>query len=156
MPSPAPGRERRPVLPKKKIPSTQKMVKFEKQEMKNSRLVVKNSELYDWLLDYAPKSIKKAVKKSFLRTKNSVMSLCDSAKETLKDIVEREAKEGQQQEEYVDLTPHKHERALKGAYRYFVMSGKPKTDVDSYFYQAKPQMKTLIENQLKEMGGLQR
>ena len=157
--SPAPrskGRGRRPVLPVKIIPSPQKMVEFEKQDMKNSRPVVKNnlSELYDWLLDYAPKLIKKGVKK--LRAKNNVMSLYDGAKETLKGIVEREAEEGQQQEEYVDLTPHEHERALKGAYRRFVMSGKPKTDVDSYFYQARPQMKTLIENQLKEMGGLQR
>ena len=32
------------------------------------------------------------------------------------------------------------------------MPGKPKTDVDSYFDQAKPYIKTLIENQLKEIG----
>ena len=37
--------------------------------------------------------------------------------ETLKDIVEKEAEEEeQQQEEGIDLTPHEHERALKGAY----------------------------------------
>ena len=55
--------------------------------------------------------------------------------ETLKDIVEKEAEEGQQQEqEYED-------DALK-----------PKTDVDSYLDQAKPYIKTLIEKQLKEMG----
>ena len=36
--------------------------------------------------------------------------------ETLKDIVEKEAGEEQQQEEEeIDLTPHEHERALKGA-----------------------------------------
>ena len=75
--------------------------------------------------------------------------------ETLKDIVEKEAEEEEQQEEEekdVDLTPHQHERALKGAYRSFTMPGKPKTDVDSYFDQAKPYIKTLIENQLKKMG----
>ena len=55
-------------------------------------------------------------------------------------------------EEDVNLTPHGHERALKGAYRSFMMPGKPKTDVDSYFDQARPYIKTLIENQLKEMG----
>ena len=66
--------------------------------------------------------------------------------ETLKDIVEKEAGEEQQQEEEeIDLTPHEHERALKGAYRSFVMPGKPKTDIDSYFDQAKPYIKTLIE-----------
>ena len=59
--------------------------------------------------------------------------------ETLKDIVEKEAEEEQQQEEEyeedIDLTPHEHERALNRAYRSFVMPGKPKTDIDSYFDQ---------------------
>ena len=68
--------------------------------------------------------------------------------ETLKDIVEKEAGEQQQQEEDVDLTTHEHERALKGAYKSFKMPGKPKADVDSYFGQAKPYIKTLIEKQL--------
>ena len=70
------------------------------------------------------------------------------------DIVEKEAEEEHQQEEEedVDLTPPEHERALKGAYRSFMMPGKPKTDVDSYFDQAKPYIKALVENQLKEMG----
>ena len=73
--------------------------------------------------------------------------------EQLKDIVEKEAEEEQQQEEEdVDLTPHEHERALKGAYRSFVIPGKPKTDTDSYFDQAEPHIGTLIEKQLKEMG----
>ena len=74
--------------------------------------------------------------------------------ETLKDIVEKERGEEQQKEEDVDLTPHEHERALKGAYRSFVMPGKPKTDIDSYFDQAKPHINTLIEKQLKEMGSV--
>ena len=75
--------------------------------------------------------------------------------ETLKDIVEKEAGEEQQQEEEeIDLTPHEHERALKGAYRSFVMPGKPKTDIDSYVDQAKPHINTLIEKQLKEMGSV--
>ena len=73
--------------------------------------------------------------------------------ERLKDIVEKEAEEEQQQEEEgADLTPHEHERALKGAYRIFVIPGPPKTDIDSYFDQTKPHIKTLIENQLKKMG----
>ena len=130
------------------------MDEFEKEEMKKSRLVIKNrlSKLYDWLINYVPKPIKKAVKKSFLRAKNSISRLYDGAKKTLKDIVEKEAEEEQQQEEDVDLTPHEHERVLKGAYRSFVMPGRPKTDNDSYFDQAKPYIKTLMENQLKEMG----
>ena len=33
-----------------------------------------------------------------------------------------------------------------------MIPGRPKTDIDSYFDQTKPHIKTLIENQLKEMG----
>ena len=71
---------------------------------------------------------------------------------TLKDIVEKGGEEEQQQEEDVDLTPHEHERVLKGSYRSFMMPGRPKTDINSYCGQAKPHIKTLIEKQLKKMG----
>ena len=70
----------------------------------------------------------------------------------MKDIVENKAEGEQQQEEDVDLTLHEDGRALKGAYRSFVMPGVPKIDIDSYFDQTKPRIKTLIENQLKEIG----
>ena len=33
-----------------------------------------------------------------------------------------------------------------------MISGTPKTDIDSYFDQTRPHIKTLIKNQLKEMG----
>ena len=70
----------------------------------------------------------------------------------MKDIVEKEAeeeaKEKQQEKEDIDLTPHEHERALKGAYRSFVVPGTPKADIDSYIDQTKPHIKTLIEDQL--------
>ena len=73
--------------------------------------------------------------------------------ERLKDVLEKEAEEEEQQQvEDVDLTPHEHERALKGAYKNFAISGAPKTDIDSYFDQTKPYIKMLIKNQLKEMG----
>ena len=62
----------------------------------------------------------------------------------MKGTVEKEA-----EEENVDLTRHEHERALKRTYRSFMMPGKSQTDVDSYFDQT---IKTLIKNQLKEMG----
>ena len=66
--------------------------------------------------------------------------------ERLKDIVEKEAEEEQQPEEDVDLIPHEHETALKGAYRSFVIPGLPKTDIDSYFDKTKPHIKTLTKN----------
>ena len=67
--------------------------------------------------------------------------------ERLKDNVDKEA-----EEEDIDLTPHKYERALRRAYRSFVIPGKPKTDIDSYFDQAESHIETLNEKQLKEMG----
>ena len=33
-----------------------------------------------------------------------------------------------------------------------MIHGASKTDIDNYFYQTKPHIKTLIKNQLKEMG----
>ena len=73
--------------------------------------------------------------------------------ERLKYIMEKEAEEEEQQreEEDINLTPHDHERPLKGAYKSFVIPGTPKTDIHRYFDQTKPDIKTLIKNQLKEM-----
>ena len=107
----------------------------------------------------SPQEIKNATGKAFSRVKNHMMGLHDSAKKTLKDIVEKGAGKGQQQEEEeekdVSLTPHEHEKALKGAYRSFVIPSTPKTDVDSYLDQTKPCIRTLIKNQLKEMGNME-
>ena len=87
---------------------------------------------------------------------NTMVQNMRYGQERLKDIVEKEAEEEQQreegEEEDVDLTPLEHERALKEAYRSFVIPGAPKTDIDSDFGQTKPHIKTLIKNQLKEMG----
>ena len=38
---------------------------------------------------------------------------------------------------------------MKGAYRGSVIPGTPKTDIDSYFDQTKPHIKTTIKNQLR-------
>ena len=73
----------------------------------------------------------------------------------MKDIVERETREeeetAEQTEDSTDLTTTENEKILKGAYRNFVAPGIPKADIDSYIDQAKPHIKTLIEDQLKEM-----
>ena len=76
----------------------------------------------------SPQEIKNAAGKAFSRVKDSILVLHDSAKKALKDIVEKEAEEEQQQEEE-DVEPHEHERALKEAYRSFVIPGTPKTDI---------------------------
>ena len=74
-------------------------------------------------------------------------------RERLKDIIKKEAEEEQQQEEEdVDLTPNKHGKKLKGAYRSFAIPGTSNTDIDSYFDQTRPHIRTLIKNQLKKIG----
>ena len=54
-------KERRRANPVKIISRPQEMGEFEKEELKNNRLVVKNklNEWYDWLNDHIPKPIKK-------------------------------------------------------------------------------------------------
>ena len=52
--------------------------------------------------------------KAFSKAKNSILKLYDGAKKALKCDVEGEAKKENQEEEDFDLTPHEHERALKG------------------------------------------
>ena len=88
---------------------------------------------------------------------NRMMENMGYGQEALKNIVEKEAAEEEQQheeeeEEDINLTPHEYERVLKGAYRSFVIPGAPKTNIDSYYDRTKPHIKTLIKNQLKEMG----
>ena len=146
------GKERWPVLPVKIISCPQEMDEFEEEDMKKSRPVVKNrlNEWYDWLVAYVPKPIKNAASKAFSRAKNSILRLYDGAKKTLKGDVEDKA-EKENQELDVDLTQQEHERALKGAYRGFMIPGVAKTDIDSYFNQAQPHIKTLIEDELKEI-----
>lgn len=81
-------------------------------------------------------------------------------RETLKYIVDKEAKEQEretteqqeeQTEDNIDLTATKNKRALKGAYRSFVMPRIPKADIDECVYQVKPYIKVLNKDQLKEM-----
>ena len=85
MPIPPPrvkGKKRRPLLPPKIIPSPLEMDEFEKEEMKKSRLVVKNklNEWYNWLVNYVQKPMKNAAGKAFLKAKNSILGLYDDVK----------------------------------------------------------------------------
>ena len=84
--------------------------------------------------------------------RNSMPGPHDSAKKTLKGHVESEAEKENQEEEDIDLTPHENKRAFKGGFKSFVIPCAPKTGIDSCFDQTKPYIKTLIKNQLKEMG----
>ena len=72
-------------------------------------------------------------------------------REGLKDNVEKEARKeetAEQREDNIDLTAREIERALKETYRSYRT---PKKGVDSHVDRAKPHIKTLLEDQLKEM-----
>ena len=80
----------------------------------------------------------------------------DGATKTWRGDVEDEAekenwKNQEEGEQDVNLTPHEHVIALKGAYKSFVIAEKPKTDIDSYFDQTKLHIKALIKDQLRKM-----
>ena len=86
-----------------------------------------------------------------------MMENMEYGRQRLKDIVEKEAreeeaKEQQQEKEDIDLTAHEHERALKGAYKSFVVPGAPKTDIDSYFDQTKPPHQGVNQGSAKRNG----
>ena len=75
--------------------------------------------------------------------------------QTLKDVVEEQAEqehpESQEPDEDVDLTPQIHEVAMNKAYRSFRSPGLPKADLDSYIERLKPLLKTLVEEQVREL-----
>ena len=161
----APRREgkRRPATHVKIIPYPQDMDIFDRQEMQKQRPLVKNklNEWYDWLVHHVPKTVESKVSNAFKAFKERIAGLWGkvSGKETLKDIVEEEAEkqhkkdqEEEEQQENIDLTPQEHEQALNGAYRSFQSPGLPKTDVDTYIKKITPHMKTLIEQQIKDLG----
>ena len=72
--------------------------------------------------------------------KNSTLSLYNGVKNTLKGAAEKKAKKENQEQtkDEVDLTPHEHERALKEAYRNFVIPRLVKADIDGCDDQVKP------------------
>ena len=79
--------------------------------------------------------------------------------ERLKDIVGKDARqkvketkeqEKKQTETDVDLTTTENERALRGAYKNFVIPGLPKADIDDYIDHIKIYIKLLIADQLKK------
>ena len=78
-------------------------------------------------------------------------------KEIVEEEAEKEHKEDQKEaekeyQENINLTPQEHEQALKGAYKSFRSPGSAKTDVCTYIEKITSYMKSLIEQQIREMG----
>ena len=67
---------------------------------------------------------------------NRLMDNIEYVRQRLKDILEKEAREKkeettEQTEDSINLTSRANEKALKGAYRSFVIPRSPKVDIDS-------------------------
>lgn len=86
-----------------------------------------------------------------------MLNLYGGAKITSKGAVEKQAeKENQEQtEDEDDLPSQEHEKAMRGAYKRFVVLRLSKADIDDYFDQVKLYVKALIESQLNEIQSTQ-
>ena len=61
--------------------------------------------------------------------------------------------EKEQAGDNIDLAATEKERALKRAYRIFLIPGLPQADIDGYVDRAKSHIKMLIKKKLKEIQG---
>ena len=84
-------------------------------------------------------------------------------KKTLYDIVQNEAeaeevqqpeRREEQDDENIDITPQLNEESLNRAFRGYRSPGLGKTDVDRYIDLVKPHIKTLLEQQVQELGSV--
>ena len=82
-----------------------------------------------------------------------MMDNIEYKRESLKDIVEKEAREDEEEntKDNINLTSTDNKRALKGAYWSFVIPCLTKADIDGYVDQIKRRLKALMEDQLNEM-----
>ena len=65
-------------------------------------------------------------------------------RQRLRNIVEKEARESDEREQTAykaELTPNRHDSALKRANKNFIIHCLPKADIDGYFDRAKPHIK---------------
>ena len=155
VPNPPPRKQ------EKIIPHPEDMNIFEKQEMQKTRPQVKSkiNEWYDWLVSHVPETIKRKTKDVFDSFKNKISELLydNKVKDSLKDSIEKEARKEDEdltpaKSEIEDLTPQLHEHAFNKAFQSFRIPGLEKTDVDVYMEKVRPYLKTLIEQELKELG----
>ena len=135
------------------LPKPEDMDVFEQQEMTKTRPGVKSklNEWYDWLVDYVPESIKKPVSSVFSRAKNHIMKLYGDVKKRLglKEQVEELAEKEHGEEHLEGVEPMEHAEAMNGAYKSFRVDGRGKTDVDGYVELVKPEVRKLVEEQVR-------
>ena len=67
---------------------------------------------------------------------------------------EAEKKNQEQTSDKADLIPQENERILKGPHKSFLANELPKSNIDNCFDQAKPHIKALTKDSVKEVQSL--
>ena len=132
---------------KPRAPNQQEMAIFERQEMNKSRPRVKNklNKWYDWLINHVPKPIRDGASKAFKIFKDKIVVLYNRATGFTTPGTGNEKRI----KEPAPLKPIELEQAFNGAYRSYRIGGKPKMDVDTFFYRIRNKLIRLIKRQLK-------
>ena len=138
--------DRRPRKPPRSVgsvtSSSQEIDIFE-QQMSNSRPQVKSklNRWYDWLINHAPKANKDGASKAFKTFKDKVMGLYNR--------VTGSAGNEMRVKEHKPFKPIELEQPFGGAYRSYRVNGRPKMDVDTFFYRIRKELLGLIKRELK-------
>ena len=143
-PPPPPTRTWEPIDDRRpRKPSPQEMDIFEQQEISESLPQVKTklNKWYNWLINHVPKPIKDGASKAFKTFKDKVMGLYNRVTgSTGNEMRIKEPK---------PFKPIELEQAFGGAYRSYMINGRPKIDVDTFFNRIGKRLIELIEQELK-------
>lgn len=124
---------------------------------------------YDWLIIAV--HIKESEKGAYKGFESKVMALYNKVNKALKRPAPHDEVEEEAQEDYIgdiqhlykepqedrqsantDLAPREHKHALHKIIRSFRIPGSDKADVDRYITMVRPGVKTLVKEQVKDMG----
>ena len=111
--------------------------------MNKSRPRVKNklNRQYNWLINHVPKPIKDGASKAFKTFKDKVMGLYNR--------VTGSADNEMRIKELKPFKPIELEQAFGRPYRSYIVNGRPKMDVDTFFSRIRKELIGLIKRELK-------
>ena len=128
----------RPTLWRLRQPPQQEMRIFEQQEMSKSRNKLNN--WYDWLVNCVPKTVKDKASRVFKTFKDKIMGLYNgitgsAGNQTLDGPCwQSPALQFMEVQRSTEPEPIELEQAFNGAYRSYRINGRPRMDVETFFY----------------------
>ena len=117
--------------------------------MNKIRPRVKNklNKWYDWLINHVPKPTRDGASKAFKTFKDKIVGLYNRATGFTAPGAGNETR----LKGLTPLKPTELEQAFNGAYRSYRIGGKPKMDVDTFFYRIRKELIGLIKRELKTL-----